>query len=128
MPKQGASLSNNGVIVSVALSGLDRALCYVSRAICPAASQLPYAVPVDGDVVRNMVNYANEEAIAFPSDNPRAWELAVDRHDALRVAQTCHVLHYNIKLIMPGYAFILSQSVFRGKKTECEYRECQDRD
>lgn len=45
MPEQSSSLSGDHEIVRVCLPCLDRTLCYVSRSISPAASQLPNSMP-----------------------------------------------------------------------------------
>lgn len=43
-----------------------------------------------------MVNHFNKQSITFPSYDPRAWKLAVDGHDALCMAQSCHITQLNL--------------------------------
>ena len=45
VPEKGASLTGDGEVVDVALSWLDRALCYIGRPIRPSCPQLSNAVP-----------------------------------------------------------------------------------
>jgi hypothetical protein len=51
---------------------------------------------MDGDVVLDMVNHFNEEAITLPSNNSRPWKLAVYSYNALGVAQPCHILQLDL--------------------------------
>lgn len=50
--------------------------------------------PVNGDVIRNMIDHLNNQPVAFSSDNTRPWELPVHCHQALPMAQSSHVRHF----------------------------------
>lgn len=43
-------------------------------------------IPVDGNVVLNMVNHFDKKSVPFSSHDSRSWKLPIYRHDALRVA------------------------------------------
>lgn len=43
-------------------------------------------IPMDGDIVLDMVNHFNHEPVTFPCDDPRSGELPVNCHNALCLA------------------------------------------
>lgn len=45
MPPKSSSLPHEGKIVNIALTGLNRALCDISRPVRPPGPQLPNAMP-----------------------------------------------------------------------------------
>lgn len=47
---------------------------------------------MNGDIVGDMVNHLDDDAIALPRHDLRAGKLAVDGHDAPRAAEPRHVL------------------------------------
>lgn len=49
-------------------------------------------VPMDTDIIRDVINHLDDDTIAFSGDNPWPWKLAIDSHNALSVAQSGHVL------------------------------------
>ena len=44
-------------------------------------------IPMDGDVVWNIIDHLNQKPISLSSNDARARELTIDCHDALGVAQ-----------------------------------------
>ena len=53
-------------------------------------------IPVDRDIVWNMINDFNEQTIALSSYNPRTRKFPIHCHNALGVAQPCHILQLNL--------------------------------
>lgn len=45
-----------------------------------------------GDIVLNMVNNLNQNGIAFPGNDSRPRKLPIHCHNALCLAQPCHIL------------------------------------
>lgn len=43
-------------------------------------------IPMDGDIVLDMVNHFNHEPVTFPCDDPRSGDLPVNCHNALCLA------------------------------------------
>lgn len=54
-------------------------------------------LPVEGDVIVDVVVDLDDEAVAFPDDQLRPRELPVHRRDALSLAQPCHVRHLHLQ-------------------------------
>ena len=52
---------------------------------------------MDGDIVLDMVNHLNHHSISFPSNDVRSWKLPIHTHNALRVAQSCHILQLDLE-------------------------------
>lgn len=59
MPKQSPSLPSNGEVVHIDLACLNRALCDVSRSICPSASELPDSMPAP-ESIRFQIHATNK--------------------------------------------------------------------
>ena len=71
---------------------------------------------MDGDIVLNMVSHFDKKTVSLPSYNARSWKLAIHCHNALCVAQSCHILvPYLHKYINTIY---YSQSQQRDKRTK----------
>lgn len=67
---------------------------------------------MDANIVGYMVNHLNLHSVAFPSNNSRAWKLPIHCHNALRMAQSRHILQLdlsNTKCNMPIHFIILHQ-------------------
>ena len=47
---------------------------------------------MEGDIVLDMVNHFNQEPVTFPCNDTRPWELPVNGHNALCLAESCHIL------------------------------------
>jgi hypothetical protein len=54
-------------------------------------------LPVERDIVVDVVVNLDHEAVAFPHDQLRPRELPVHRRDALSHAQPCHVGHLHLQ-------------------------------
>lgn len=130
VPEESPPLPHNGEVVDVAAPCRDGALSHVSRPVSPSAPQLPDAmpelkrgsgcglvrssysftwtlinmmentIPVNGDVVGDMVDHLDGDPVAFSGHYPRPRELPVDRHDALRAAESGHVCHLYLQTTM----------------------------
>lgn len=50
------------------------------------------------NVVGDMVNHFDKQSVTFPSNNTRSRKLAIHCHNALSMAQTCHILHFNLTI------------------------------
>lgn len=80
VPEEGAPLARDREVIRVNLSGLDRALGDVRRAISPAASNLPNSVPAPAgkfsikesrlSKIQKMVSHPQkqEEELSFPGE------------------------------------------------------------
>lgn len=62
------------------------------------AARVAAYVPVEGDVVVDVVGDPDHEGVALPHDELRPRELAVHRGDALRHAQPRHRRHCHLPL------------------------------
>ena len=51
---------------------------------------------MDGDIVVDMVDHLDKKAVTLPSYNARPRKLPVYCHNALSVAQSRHILQYNL--------------------------------
>ena len=49
-------------------------------------------LPVNGDIVRNMVSHFDKKTVSLSGYNARSWKLPIHCHHALCVAQSCHIL------------------------------------
>lgn len=47
---------------------------------------------MEGDIVLDMVNHFDQEAVAFPCDDPRPRELPVNSDSAFCLAESGHIL------------------------------------
>lgn len=56
-----------------------------------------FFVPVNGDIMLDMVNYFDEEAITLTSHNARPWELSISCHNALGMAKPGYIVHFNLQ-------------------------------
>ena len=53
-------------------------------------------IPVDGNIVWDMINDFNEQTIPLSSYNPRTGEFSIHSNNALAVAQSCHILQLDL--------------------------------
>ena len=53
-------------------------------------------LPMDGDIVVDMVDHLDKKVVTLPSYNARPRKLPVYCHNALVVAQSCYILQYNL--------------------------------
>ena len=58
------------------------------------------SVPVNCQIVLNMVNHLNDHSVTFPCSYLWPWKLPIHRHDALGLAKSCHILHSNLRRIL----------------------------
>jgi hypothetical protein len=56
-----------------------------------------FDLPVQRDVVPDVVGHPNDKAVAFPRDDLGAGALPVHRDDALARAQPCHIRHCHLQ-------------------------------
>jgi hypothetical protein len=74
-------------------------LAYLFR-ISSDLSNKKKMLPVDGDIVVDMVDHLDKKAVTLPSYNARPRKLSVYCHYALVVAQSCYILQYNLQKII----------------------------
>lgn len=60
------------------------------------------SVPVDANIVLNMIYHPNNDTVAFPGDDPRPRNLAVNGHDTSGMAQSSHVLELDLHTNKPN--------------------------
>nr|AFK45038.1 unknown [Medicago truncatula] len=66
MPKKCSSLTSNGEIVCITMSRLNWTLCDICRSISPTCSQLPNTMPMDGNIVVDLITNFDYHCIIFP--------------------------------------------------------------
>lgn len=126
MPPQCASLACHVEVISVAMTSLDRTLCYICRSISPAISELLQPMPannagknitdmwtrhdisyflffcssdnlpVNGHVILGMVGDIYKNSITFSNINGRSWESTINCDNRLRMAQPADILYLNL--------------------------------
>lgn len=52
---------------------------------------------MDGDIVLDMVDNLNHNAVTFSCNDSRTRKLPVHGHYAFRLAQSRHILHFNLE-------------------------------
>jgi hypothetical protein len=57
-------------------------------------------LPVDGDIVVDMVDHLDKKAVTLPSNNARPRKLTIYCHNALAVAQSCYILQCDLQKII----------------------------
>ena len=50
------------------------------------------SVPMDSDIIWDMINNFDHQSVTFPSNNPRAWEFPIDGYYAFRFTQPCYIM------------------------------------
>ena len=58
------------------------------------------SIPVDTDVILNMVNNFNQKIVSFPNCDQRPRKLPIYSNDALRVAQSRHSYQLDLQNIL----------------------------
>lgn len=113
MPEKSPSLANNGEVVDIALASLNGALRHICWPISPPTPKLSNPMPMDGDIILDMVNHFNEKTVTLPCYNAWPRKLPIYCQNALCMAQSRHILQFDIKLVVPGYARILGKGKLR---------------
>lgn len=57
-------------------------------------------LPVNRDIVLDMVSHLNKKSVALPSNNARPWELPIDCYHVLGVAKPCHILQRDLQILI----------------------------
>lgn len=81
MPPKCTPLAGKGKVVNIILARLNGALCYVSRTIGPTGPQLPHSMPVDADIIFDMIDDFYEHGVVFSGNDGWTGEISVDGDD-----------------------------------------------
>lgn len=56
-----------------------------------------FDVPMDGNIVLDVVDHFDQKAITFSGYDARSWKLTIYCYNALCVTKSCHILQFDLQ-------------------------------